>query len=131
MTMSRIEGLNQGDLEAMRALTYPNDYRDDVSRKEVAYYQDENDDWHPSVLKRDDDIMVIPGDVENDQNGTPQAARVLGPGNGRQWFMAYTYQEPYGWGTGQYLLSNVRDRAPVDTEETPMPVIPPPPDPGP
>lgn len=66
-----------------------------------------------SPLKIDDDVLA---------NG--DSYRVLCPSVGRDRFMAFGIT---GWGptTTSLALSEVTDRAPLDANETPMPVIPP------
>lgn len=107
----------QTQIEAMREENASVDYsaiedaRDRGDREAVAYYES-GTDWTPSVLKRDDDVMV-----------QGEARRVVGPAIGRQYFLAWNTGES---GLGVYPLVDVTDRAPLDPEEEPMPVVPPP-----
>jgi hypothetical protein len=112
--MDRLDTIDQAfaDAEA-QALRLIDDRRDIVDRDVVAYYEDDNGQWQPSPLKVGDDVVIA------GQN----AGRVVGPAAGRGWF---TMVEPSEWGptVGTYMLLSVTDRAPLDENETPMPLIP-------
>lgn len=67
------------------------------------------------ALKDSDDVTV--GGIQ---------ARVICPGEALGWFYAWTWDlfDPNKIVLGQYEAQYVTDRAPVDPEETPMPIFP-------
>jgi hypothetical protein len=85
------------------------------TREHVAYYQDESDAWHPTPLKRNDDILC--------DGGIPM--RVVGPARTRGNIMCWCKWDDVGIDEAFIiLLSMIVDRAPLDPNETPMPLIP-------
>ncbi len=88
----------------------PLDRRD---RSVVVYYKDQNNADQPSALKRGDDVEWCGIQI-----------RVVGPARDRNFFLGY--YDPW---FGDMILpcsdvQYVTDRAPQDTNETPMPVVP-------
>jgi hypothetical protein len=84
---------------------------DQRTRDVVAYYQDDNGEWHPTELKRDDDIEY--------QSAIP--LRTIGPARERTNYITWC-----PWIEDALIVypEYVTDRAPVDPQETPMPIIP-------
>lgn len=87
---------------------------DRSDREHVAYYQTSDGRWLPSALKVGDDVLC----------GGFVPVRVAGPARGRSLFSGY--YEP--WFGSEMLVpidvQYVSDRAPLDSSETAMPVIP-------
>lgn len=89
-------------------------------RPHVVYYQAPDGSWQPTPLKNNDDVQVYAGAVP------PIYARVIGPANQRDWFSCWVEfsAEPYDKMEMYVNVVDVADRAPVDPNETPMPLIP-------
>lgn len=85
---------------------------DRCDRSVVAYYQDAQGRWKPSALKAGDDVICA---------GMP--LRVAGPARGRGYFSGY-YEPWFGDAVVPIEAAYVTERAPADSGETPMPIIP-------
>lgn len=81
-------------------------------REHVAYYQDAEGRWKPCALKIGDDVIC---------GGLP--LRVVGPARDRRFFTGY-YAPWFGDSTLPIEALYVYERAPLDDQETPMPIIP-------
>jgi hypothetical protein len=92
--------------------TTPGIYVDRRDREHVAYYQAPDGRWLPSRLKRGDDVICC---------GLPM--RVICPGGDRSVFMGY-YAPWFGDDRLPVEVQWVTERAPLDPQEEPMPVIP-------
>jgi hypothetical protein len=110
---ARIDELRQNAVDASATEDAEKEPLDRRDREHVAYYQDPStSEWLPTALKRDDDVIwagVIP-------------SRVVGPAEGREWLQVYhpdlgDMVYPIHW-------SYVSDRAPLDTQEAPLPIGP-------
>lgn len=84
---------------------------DQRTREHIAYYEDDVGDWHPTELKRDDDIEY--------QGAIP--LRVIAPARERTNYITWC-----PWIDDALIVypEYVTDRAPIDPLETPMPIIP-------
>lgn len=89
------------------------DPRDRSNRDDVAFYQTGDGEWHPTALKRDDHVRIA--DVVN--------GVVVGPARDRR-FVAIYNDTVFGDSPVWFEWVVVTDRAPADTSETPMPIVP-------
>jgi hypothetical protein len=110
---ARIEELRARFAEELPSDEEALDEKDRQDRVVVAYYLDDKNIWHPTSLKRDDDVLV-----------NQLKARVIGPGKGREYFLAYVNHEQFGEMIIPFSVLGVRERAPADENEEPMPVVP-------
>jgi hypothetical protein len=85
---------------------------DRKDREHVTYYQDAQGRWKPTALKRGDHVICA---------GLPLI--VVGPARGRGYFSGY-YAPWFGDAIIPIESAYVYERAPEDTNETPMPIVP-------
>jgi hypothetical protein len=85
---------------------------DRKDREYVAYYQDSQGRWKPTLLKRGDHVIC---------GGLPLV--VIGPARDRRFFNGYYYPW-FGDSVIPIEALYVYERAPEDPNETPMPIIP-------
>jgi len=85
---------------------------DHCDRQVVSYYQDRQGRWKPTALKVGDDVICA---------GIP--LRVVAPARGRGYFSGY-YSPWFGETLVPIEARYVTERAPLDPNETPMPIIP-------
>lgn len=85
---------------------------DHRNRPVIAYYQDANGLWKPANIKQGDHVICL---------GMPM--EVSGAASGRGTFFGY-YDSWFGDMQIPLDISWITERAPLDPNETPMPIIP-------